>query len=223
MSTIELLHDIPILGPIGIAISTLGIASQQILPFDPVRRGFIIHNPGGNNVRLAPGNLAASVGAGSILIEPESEFSIFADDIDRLINLNCSWNACADSGSTNPLTIFNFTDDNQSVAAPEALANVTSHPTIASPIGSAASLGTASVKVLEASPVRRGVIFHNPGTIPLAICPENLTAVFGAGSMVVLPGQERRIIAEGRVRVNCGWNGMAQSGTNNPLSILSIL
>jgi hypothetical protein len=223
MPTIELIHDIPILGPIGIAVNTLGMASQQVMPSDPVRRGFIVHNPGGNNVRLAPGNLAASVGAGSLLIEPQSEFSIFADDIDNLQNLNCAWNACADSGVSNPLTIFNFTDNNQSVPAPEALVTLTSHPLISSPVGSAASLDTTSVQILGASPVRRGVIFHNPGTIPLAICPANLTAVFGGGSMVVLPGQERRIIAEGRIRVNCAWNGIAQSGTGNPLTILSIL
>ncbi len=48
-----------------------------------------------------------------------------------------------------------------------------------------------------------------------------------AGHMIdiaadALPGQERRIIGNDRVKVNCAWNGIALSGANNALTALSL-
>jgi hypothetical protein len=137
MSMISVAASRPAIGPIERG-ATLGVDSQQVLPFDALRRGVIFHNPGAVNVRLAAGNIAASTGAGSMLIEPESEFSIFADDINGLINISTPWNACSESGSGNPLTIFNFTDNNSGIiqSSNPSLATSTSHPTIGSPLGS---------------------------------------------------------------------------------------
>lgn len=215
--------DVPVLGPIGIAIDDLGTTSQQVLAGDPVRRGLVFHNPGAVSIRLAPANLTPVAGAGGILLYGQSDLILLEGD-DNMFNLNCAWKAVADSGADNPLTIFNFTDNNQSVPAPNAVSRLNVNVPITSPNGIAiAALATASQQVIGANPNRRGILFQNPGSEIVAVCPANLDASISAGSWIILPGQERRILAKGRVRVNCAWNAIAAAGIANKLTILEFL
>lgn len=217
----RLSHDIPVLGPIGIGIATLGTAAMTpVLGADPMRRGVIFHNPGANILRVTPGNIVALGLAGAAIIYPQSELSIFADD---LTNVNCAWNAWVDNGANQPITVLNFTDNNPAVTnPPEALAQLNTGTPITSPLGYPLTLGTVSAAAIGANPVRRRIDFHNPGTGLIAFSPANLAASIGAGSIVVLPGQTKTIQAQGRVRVNCGWNAIAQNAAS-PATILEYL
>ena len=69
---------------------------------------------------------------------------------------------------------------------------------------------------------RSGIQFHNPGTVTLAFCPGNLDAVIGAGSIILLPGQTKTIYGNDNVKINCAFNGIAESGNNNPITVLGL-
>lgn len=216
-------NDTPILGPIGIGIGALGTVSQQVIGSDAVRHGLIFHNPGDQNIRIMPANVTPIAGAGGIVLYPQTEQEIFGDE-NSYLNINCAWNAVADSGSNNPLTILNFTDNNQSVPAPNALAQLDFGVPIVSPNGiQVANVGVGSMSIIGPNPVRRAITFHNPGAITLYVCPANLGASTGAGSVTLLPGQSKTIRARGRIRVNCGWNACSESLNNNTLTILEYL
>ena len=60
-----------------------------------------------------------------MILLPENEGGIY--------NINCAWNAVTDNNSDATLTIFNFTDNNQSVAAPQMQANLNYDVPITSP------------------------------------------------------------------------------------------
>lgn len=213
--------DVPVLGPIGVGYATLGTTSAEVIGADAVRHGLIFHNPGSVIFRVTPANLTPVAGVGGIPVYPQSELPILGEE---LTDVNCAWNAVADSGANNPVTIFNFTDNYQGVPAPEPLARLNVGVPISSPLGiQISALTTASLSVIGANPVRRGILFSNPSDVPVAVCPANLTALFGAGSMIVLPGGEKRIMAKGRLRVNCGWKAIAESGAGKSLTILEFL
>jgi hypothetical protein len=217
----DLAYDIPVLGPTGVAFPSLGTTSSQVLAPDNVRHGVIFHNPGSGIIRVAPSNLALVTGVGGILIYPQSEETFFEDDLFRV---TAGWNAVSDVAGPQPLTIFNFTDLTSVKPPPEPLARLTGSSTNVSPNGvQISNLTTASQQVIGANPNRRGIVFMNPGAQIAYVCPANLTAVAGAGSMTVLPGGEKRIVAKGRVRVNCAWNAIAAQGSGNSLTILEFL
>ena len=56
----------------------------------------------------------------------------------------------------------------------------------------------------------------------IRVCPSNQVAVVGQG-VPVLPGAQVEFINEGLKTFNCGWNTIADSGSNNPLEILELL
>ncbi len=217
-------YDVPVLGPIAIAFPNLGTTSTQVIGPDSTRAGIVFHNPGTQIIRVTPSNLTPVPGSGGILIYPQEEEAIFSD---AAMALNCAWNAVADSDSNNPLTIFNFTGYNAAQPAPMPLASLSYNVPIISPKGvQVSNIGTVSQQVIGPNPVRRGILFMNPNPYPLliSVCPANLPAVSGgAGSLGILPGQEKRIIARNRIRVNCAWNGIASAGSNNSLTILEFL
>lgn len=221
----DLAYDVPVLGPIGVAISTLGAVWQQVLGVDVTRRGIIFHNPGANDVLVAPANLPSQPAsfAGALRIFAQSDLTLFTEDDHQ--NINSAWMAWAATGSNQPLSILNFTGTNANVTPPMPLASLNQGSSIPSPLGTGILLGTASAAAIGANPQRRGITFHNPGTVNLAVCPANLAAVIGAGSIILLPGQTRTYMAKpkSRIRVNCGWNALAQSSSNNPLTILEHL
>jgi hypothetical protein len=221
--TARLAGDVPVLGPIGVGIATLGTTWAQVIGADTQRRGIIFHNPGAQNLRAAPANLAAQENAGALLIYPQEEATILAED--EMQNVNCAWMAWVDGGSNQPLSILNFTGTNSSVPPPEMLTSLNQGTAITSPNGSGALVGTVSIAAIGANAQRRGITFQNPGAVPLAVCPANLVAVYGAGGIILLPGQSKTFMARprSRIRVNCGWNVIAQSGSGNPLTMLEHL
>jgi hypothetical protein len=220
----DVAYDVPVLGPIAIAFPNLGTSSQQVVGPDPTRAGIVFHNPGTQIIRVMPANVTPVSGSGGILIYPQEEEALFSD---AAMALNAAWNAVADSGANNPLTIFNFAGYNAAQPAPMPLASLSYGVPIISPNGiQVSNLGTASQQVIGPNPMRRGILFHNPNPEPivLAVCPSNLSAAYAAaGSMGILPGQEKRIIARNRIRVNCAWNAAASQGSNNSLTILEFL
>jgi hypothetical protein len=220
----DLVHDVPVLGPLAVGVSTLNQVWQQALGADTGRRGLIFHNPGSNNLRVAPANLPSqpSNGQGALLIYPQEEVTLFPGD--EHVNVNCAWMAWTDSGSNQPITILNFTDT-FSGNPPQPIASLNQGSGITSPVASGVLLGTVSAPAIGFNAQRRGITLHNPGTVELAVCPSNLPAAIGAGSIILLPGTTKTIMArpKSRIRVNCGWNAIAQSGSNNPLTILEHL
>lgn len=215
----DLHGDVPVIGPVAVA-KTVGATVTQVAAADPVRRGILFHNPGSVAIRVAPSNLTPSIGIGGIVIYPQTEFALYSDGF---IQVNCAWSAIADDGSSNPLTVFDFTDGAQ-VIPPARTTAMNGNIQIASPNGiQVSNLATLSQSVLGSNINRRGILFQNPGTVPISVCPSNLVASIGAGSLVILPGQEKRIFPQGRVRVTCAWNAIASSGSGNFLTILEFL
>ena len=220
----QLAGDVPVLGPIGVALTGLTTAASLAIGSDIVRHGLIFHNPSATIAkRVLPVGATLAGGSGGIIIYPQSDVFLLAEE-DGDFNLNAAWYAVTDSNADGTLTIFNFTDNNPSVPAPEMRASLNYSVPITSPNTLAlTNLTTGSAQVIAANPVRRGIIFNNPGTANKFVCPANLAAAQGAGSWTILPGQSRTIMARGRVRVNCGWNGLTASGGDPDLTILELL
>ena len=220
----DLAHDIPVLGPTAVGFATLNQVWIQVLAADTGRRGLIFHNPGANNLRVAPANLGSqpSAGQGALLIYPQEEVVLFPGD--EHVNVNAAWMAWTDAGSSQPITILNFTDSFAGTP-PQPLASLSQGSGIESPKASGVLLANASAPAIGFNAQRRGITLHNPGTVELGVCPANLAAVIGAGSLILLPGATKTIMAQpkSRIRVNCGWNAIAQSGSNNPLTVLEHL
>jgi hypothetical protein len=224
MPLADLVHDIPVLGPIGVAVSGIGTVWQQVLGSDATRRGVIFHNPGNVDVLVAPANLSSqpATDAGALRIYAQSDLVLLSEDEHQ--NLNTAWMAWVDGGA-GVLSILNFSGVNASVPPPMPLASLNQGSGIPSPLASGKLLAAASLAAIGANAQRRGITFHNPGAVNLAVCPSNLVAAIGAGSIILLPGQTRTYMAKpkSRIRVNCGWNAIAASGTNNPLTVLEHL
>ena len=220
----DLSYDIPVLGPIGVGIASVVPVWQQVLAADLTRRGVVFHNPGNVDVLVAPANLASqpATDAGALRIYPGNDLVLLTDD--EHTNVNAAWQAWVDAG-TGKLSILNFSGTNPAQATQMPLISLSQGSSITSPISSGVLLGTVSTTVIATNPQRRGISFSNPGTVTVAVSPANLTASIGAGSIIVLPGQTRTYMANSRsrIRVNCGWNGISASGSNNPLTSLEHL
>ena len=207
-------YNLPILGPYGIAITTLTTVSESILSADPARAGVIFHNPGTQNKRVMPAGSALAGGAGGIVIYPQSEY-ILLKDANSQFNVNCEWIGVTDDNSDAALTIFNFTPNTPNAPEVRPTTRLLQQIPSSSPIGTQVTALTAGGKeILAADANRNGVQFHNPdASIIAAVCPSNLSPSIGAGSLIILPGQTKTIIGNDFVKVNCAWNGIAQSGS----------
>src|SRR6185312_1604516 len=118
----DLTHDIPVLGPIGVGVATLGTVWTQIIGADFTRRGIIFHNPGTHNLFVCPTNISVqpTSNQGAILIQPQSEAEILSEN--EYTNVNSAWMGWVDTGSNQPVSILNFSGTNASVPPPEPLA-----------------------------------------------------------------------------------------------------
>ena len=95
---------------------------------------------------------------------------------------------------------------------------------ITSPNGSSVLVSGASITAIGPNITRRGIIFINPNLAgpTIRVVPANQTAVAGQG-VPVLPGGQVEFVNDGLRTFNCGWNTIADSGSNNPLQILELL
>lgn len=221
----SLVYDVPVLGPIGIGVATLNGTWQQVLDFDANRRGVIFHNPGQFDLLVAPANLGSQPanGEGALRIFAQEEQVILAEN--QHDNVNTAWMAWCPGQTGQPVSILNFTGTNQTVPAPQPLASLQQGSSITSPLGSGVLLDTSPAIAIGANAQRRGITFHNPGSVVVAMCPANLVPSIGAGSIILLPGQTKTFMAkpQSRIRVNCGWNAIASGGSSNPLTLLEHL
>jgi hypothetical protein len=103
--TMNLNVDIDIPSPNGQQVTTLTTASSQILGANQNRRGILFHNPGTQLKAIAPGNLAASLIAGSIILLPKAEKRI---DARGKVRVNCAFNALTANNSDGALTALEF-------------------------------------------------------------------------------------------------------------------
>lgn len=224
--------DIPILGPIGVAVTGISNTATLAIAADNLRHGILFFNPNSSTVlRIAPANVSLVSGSGGIAIEPFSYFELydsiggnFGND-DAVVRINCAWNVVADAAGAFGLTIWNFTDANPAVTSPPApVAYQNLDIDITSPNGGqVTNLTTSSVTLLPSNSNRRGILFHNPGTQNKAVCPSNLSASQGAGSIILLPKAQKQINAFGKVRVNCGFNAQTANNSDGSLSWLEFV
>jgi len=218
----DIWHNYPILGPYSTAITTLTTVSAQVIGADSGRTGIIFHNPGTKNKRVIPAGNTVAGSAGGILIYPQEEFILLQSESSQY-NVNCAWLAVTDDNADASLTILDFTPGTPNAPVVQPTIRQQQKVPVTSPTATQLSdLTTGSQTLLAADPNRHGVIFHNPGTVAAAVCPDNIAAVYGAGSIVVLPGDRKTIVGNDRVRINCGWNAISESGANNRLTALSL-
>lgn len=218
----EIWQNYPILGPYSIGFTALTTVSQEVIGEDIGRTGIIFANPGTKNKRVIPAGNVLAGGSGGILIYPQTEFMILQGESTQF-NVNCAWLAVTDDNTDGNLTVLDFTPGTPNAPEVQATIRALQKVPVASPVATPlTTLTTGSQPLLAADPNRHGVIFANPGTIAAAVCPDNLAASFGGGSIIILPGDSKRIVGNDRVRVNCGWSAIAQSGSNNALTALSL-
>lgn len=218
----EIWQNYPILGPYSIGFTALTTVSQQVIGEDIGRTGIIFANPGTKNKRVIPSGNTLAGGSGGILIYPQTEFILLQGE-NTQYNLNCAWIAVTDDNTDGNLTVLDFTPGTPNAPEVQPTIRALQKVPVASPVATPiVTLGTGSQTLLPADPNRHGVIFANPGTIAAAVCPDNLAASFGGGSLIILPGDSKRIVGNDRVRINCGWSAISQSGANNALTALSL-
>ena len=113
---------------------------------------------------------------GAFVIYPGEDLPFFPED--EHVNVNCAWMAWTADNADGVLSILNFTSNNPAVTNPPMpLASLNQGSSIASPNGSGVLLTTASLAAIGANAQRRGLTFHNPGTVNHYVCPANLAAV----------------------------------------------
>ncbi len=224
-----LAHDIPVLGPVGVAVTGISNVAVAAIAADSLRHGILFFNPNPATVlRVAPANVTLVSGSGGIAIEPLSYFELydslggnFGNDA-GLVRINAAWNVVADTAGAFGLTVWNFSDANPAVAnPPNAVAYLNTDIDIVSPNGwQTSALTTASSVFLNPNQNRRGILFHNPGTQNKAVCPANLAASQGAGSIIIVPKAQKEIRACGKVRINCGFNAATANNADGTLTAL---
>ncbi len=214
--------DFPILGPYAIAISTLALASSQVLAADNARAGVFFHNPGTKNKRIMPAGSALVGGSGGILIYPQSDWVLMKGPTSRF-NVNCAWIAVTDDVTDPSLTVLDFTPNTPGAPMVQQVMRKDQQIPVNSPVGfPTINLGAGSSLILAADPQRTGVQFHNPSAVNEAVCPSNLGATIGAGSIILLPGQTKTIVGNERVKVNCAWNATSANAGPNAITALGL-
>lgn len=96
-------YSVPLTSPVVTAITTLGTSSLAVIGANPTRKKLTFHNPNvisNINIFVCPSSIPAVVaGGGSICIFPG-----WSVDIEG----NCGFNAIAQSGANNGLTILEY-------------------------------------------------------------------------------------------------------------------
>lgn len=221
--------DVPVLGPIGVAVSGIGTTAVTAIGADFLRHGILFFNPSATSVvRIAPTGGTLVSGVGGIKLNPLSFFELYdsqggeTGNDNAIVRVNCGWQVVADAAGPFGLTIWNFTDANPAVTNPPMpVAHQNVDVDIASPNGfNLTGLTTGSAQILPAKQNRRGLLFHNPGTFRKWIAPGNLAASAGAGSIAILPAGQKEIRAFGKVRLNCAFNAVTENNADPTLLAL---
>lgn len=93
--------------PAALTVPLVGLTSILVAPANDSRLGLYVFNPGANNIWIAPSNIAAAVaGMGSVLLF--SQQGIMLGQPGAIPPWTTGLNAIATSGSSNPLTIWEF-------------------------------------------------------------------------------------------------------------------
>lgn len=93
------------------------------------------------------------------------------------------------------------------------------------PIGWHALIDTNSTQIIAANTTTRaGLLFHNPGTVSLYICPAldnsgSALAAGGAGSYLLQPGQSLPIVG----LCSSAFNAAAASGAGRPVTVFEFV
>jgi hypothetical protein len=119
VSRAYLAGDIPILGPIGVAVTGISNAPITAIAADFLRHGILFHNPNaGAILRVLPLGATLTPGQGGIPILPFGFFELYDSEggntgnANELTRVNCGWQVAADTAGSFGLTIWNFTDNN---------------------------------------------------------------------------------------------------------------
>lgn len=224
--------DVPVLGPVGIAVHGIGHKAKHAIGFDAVRHGILFHNPNAHTVlRVLPEGEHLRAGEGGIVIPPFGFFEQYdsaggnlGEDWSR-VRINTAWQVVADEPHERHrhhdgygLTIWDFTDSRGPVTMPTA--NLLIDVQIHSPNGWQFRLRCESKRILNRRLNRRGILFHNPGCEPVAVAPENIEASIGAGSIVLPPHAQKELRAFGKIRVNAAFNAASAHGHDGEFTAL---
>ena len=94
---------------------------------------------------------------------------------------------------------------------------------LTSPSGSTVLLNSSTqTTVIGQNLNRRGIVFINPGSITVYICPANQSAVIGQG-VEIAAGATVSFLGTELLNYNSGWNGISASSSSVPLTVLELV
>jgi hypothetical protein len=96
-------YNVPLVSPVGSTVMTNATTSVPVIGQNLHRRGIQFANGSPSTIYVCPDNQPAVRGQG-IPIFSGSNLPLLGDG--RLINYTCGWNAIADVGSGNALTVL---------------------------------------------------------------------------------------------------------------------
>lgn len=86
------------------------------------------------------------------------------------------------------------------------------------------NISTTATAILSTSSLRRGVMFHNPGTAAIYVYPTGMTtapttAILG-GSMVIYPGGTLSLGPPSFPNLSSGWLAFSVTGSSQALTVV---
>jgi hypothetical protein len=94
-------------------VNNVGTGGAQVIGINGRRSGLRFHNPGivtlyAYSLNTVPAPSLASLG-GAYIIFPQNDITIYGGNVGTIHDVNGAWGAFSVTGSTNPLTIMEFT------------------------------------------------------------------------------------------------------------------
>lgn len=104
LPTAQLRLNVPVVSPNGTSV-VVGTSSVAAIGYNQNRRGIIFINPSATvTLYVCPANQVAVAGQG-VPILPQGQ-QTFISDPNTNVSFNCGWNAIAQSGGSNSLTVL---------------------------------------------------------------------------------------------------------------------
>lgn len=86
------------------------------------------------------------------------------------------------------------------------------------------SLNTVGTSLIATSAMRRGIVFHNPGTTSVFVYPSLTspvpTTTAAGGAFIIFAGDTLSFPSTMFPNVNCGWSGFSQTGSSQALTVV---